>query len=438
MENHTPPYGTGKAMTEYDVIVIGARVAGAATAMLLARQGLRVLAVDRAGFPSDTLSTHQVQLPGVARLRRWGLLERVEGAGTPATRRVRFDAAGVVLDGRYPRHGGVDALLSPRRKVLDALLVDAAREAGAEVRERYAVEELVREGDRVIGIRGRPRGVSGRVSVHTAGLVVGADGKRSLMARAVGAAAYHRQPERTVAAYTYWSGLEVRGGEIYLRAGLAVPVFPTNGGLTMVAVLTPRQDLARLRRDPDGEFLRALDRCGDLGERARVATRVERIRFAPDLPQAYRVPFGPGWALAGDAGLVLDPISGMGISYAFRDAEALAAAVADNYRAGRPLDGGLAGYQRRRDAESRSMFGFTARLAADVAARRSPGLGQRALLRSLAGRPQEVARFLGVLAGVEPVERFLTPGNVARLLLGHPSRRGPAPRPYPTKTPTTA
>jgi 2-polyprenyl-6-methoxyphenol hydroxylase-like FAD-dependent oxidoreductase len=124
----------------FDVVVVGARVAGAATAMLLARAGMRVLAADRARFPSDALSTRQVQVPGVARLDRWGLLDRLSAAGTPATRRVRFDAGHVVLEGRFPSYDGVDALYSPRRTLLDSILVDAARAAGAEVREGFSVD----------------------------------------------------------------------------------------------------------------------------------------------------------------------------------------------------------------------------------------------------------------------------------------------------------
>ena len=118
----------------YDVIVVGTRVAGAATAMLLARSGLRVLAIDRSAFPSDTISSHQVQLPGIARLQRWGLLDRLVRAGTPATARVRFDPGHVVIEGDFPAYEGVSALYSPRRTVLDPMLIDAAREAGAEER----------------------------------------------------------------------------------------------------------------------------------------------------------------------------------------------------------------------------------------------------------------------------------------------------------------
>ena len=135
--------------------MVGARVAGASTALLLARRGLKVLAVDRAEFPSDTLSTHQIQVPGVARLARWGILDAVVAAGTPAAASVRFDPGPVVLRGRFPEFEGASAVYSPRRTLLDKLLVDAARAAGAEVRERFAFDSLVFDGDRVTGIRGR-------------------------------------------------------------------------------------------------------------------------------------------------------------------------------------------------------------------------------------------------------------------------------------------
>src|SRR6266568_3518933 len=131
----------------YDVIVVGARLAGASTAMLLARQGLRVLVVDRVSFPCDTISSHQLQVPGVALLHRWGLLGTLAAAGTPPARRVRFDAGGgLVMDGQFPAYDGVDALYSPRRTLLDSILVEAGREAGAEVRENFRVTEVTGSG----------------------------------------------------------------------------------------------------------------------------------------------------------------------------------------------------------------------------------------------------------------------------------------------------
>src|SRR5260370_27737518 len=160
--------------------------------MLLARAGLRVLGVDRAGFPSDTLSTHQVQLPGVRALGRWGPLGRLSAAGTPAARRLRFDTGRVLLDGHYPAWDGADALYSPRRILLDRLLVDAARDAGAEVRQNFLVDELAWAGGRVAGIRGRDRG--GTRGAETAPLVVGADGTPAFLAPAAGARRYRHPP----------------------------------------------------------------------------------------------------------------------------------------------------------------------------------------------------------------------------------------------------
>jgi 2-polyprenyl-6-methoxyphenol hydroxylase-like FAD-dependent oxidoreductase len=394
----------------YDVIVVGSRVAGSATALLLARRGVRVLAVDRARFPSDTLSSHQIQVPGVARLRRWGLLDRLRAAGTPATRRVRLDLGGIVLDGCFPPYDGADALYSPRRTVLDTILVRAAREAGAEIREGVAVDELVWAEGRVAGIAGHERG--GARFTEAAGLVVGADGKNSLVARAVAARRYRERPVSTFACYGYWHGVPLTAGELYLRPGRAVAAFPTNDDLTMVYLAEPATGFAQFRTGIEGHYLRSLDLCGDLGERVRGGRRAERLRATPDLPGAFRVPYGPGWALVGDAGVVMDPVSAQGIGNALRDAELLADAIVAGLAGGRPADAHLAGYHRRRDAAVRPMYDLTAGLAALEPVRPA----QRYVLASLRDRPAETDRFLGVFAGVTPVGEFRSPRNVLRLL----------------------
>ncbi len=395
----------------HDVIVVGTRVAGAATAMLLARAGLRVLAVDRARFPSDTLSTHQIQLPGVALLRRWGLLESVVASGAPPASRIRLDAGAAVLDGVLPCHGGAGAIYSPRRTVLDAILVDAARAAGAEVRHGYRMEELtVDHRGRVTGIQGR-RG-TGRPVVDSAGLVVGADGKRSAVAAAVGARRYRTRPQATVACYGYWSGVPLEGGELYQRPGLAAAAFPTNDGLTMVYLGAPVAQLAAVRADPEGRYLAGLDHCGDLGERVRAGRRVERLRIAPDLPNTFRVPYGPGWALVGDAGVVMDPVSAQGIGNALRDAERVAAAIVRGLGAGRPAEAELARARRERDAALRPMYDLTVGLA-DL---RGPGRADRRVIDAVRDRPDEVTRFLGVFSGAEPLRGYRAVGNALRLL----------------------
>jgi flavin-dependent dehydrogenase len=393
----------------YDVIVIGARVAGASTAMLLARRGLRVLAVDRAEFPSDTLSTHQVQLPGVARLERWGLLGRIAAAGSPATRRVRFDPGFVVLEGHFPEHEGVDALYSPRRTLLDTILVEAAREAGAEVRERFVVDEVTTSEGRVTGIRGR---AGGQAVEERATLVVGADGKHSLVARTAGADVYHAAPKLSCGYYTYWEGVPIAGGEVYGRERRLIGAWPTNDGLVMTYVAWPAAEFGAFRRDVEGGFLATLDACSDLGERVRAGRRAERFYGTADLPNLFRQPYGDGWALVGDAGLVLDPVTGQGIGDAFRDAELLADALVTGLGGGgRTLEETLAGYRRARDRAALPMFRFTTDLASFA-----PPPGQELLFRAMLGHQEQIDRFLGVLTGAVPIREFFSPRNLVRLV----------------------
>jgi flavin-dependent dehydrogenase len=394
----------------YDVIVVGMRVAGATTAMLLARSGLRVLMVDRARFPSDTLSTHQVQLPAVARLHRWGLLDGIRAAGTPPTPRVRFDVEAGVFEGSFPAHDGVDALYSPRRTVLDMMLVDAAGAAGAEMRQGFDVTGLLWDDGRVCGIRGRTH--RGTPATESAALVIGADGKRSRVAAAVDARPYRTYAGTTLASYTYWSGLPTTLGEFYLRPSLAAVAFPTNDDLTMVAVVMSLREFATFRGDVETAYLKTLDRCGDLGERVRDAERAERFRTTPDLPNTFRVPYGPGWAVVGDAGLVMDPVTAQGISNALRHAELLADTVTGARDAGRPLDADLADYQRRRDAAALPMYDFTVALA-----RLKPlSAENRRLFAAMAGNQRAIKRFLGMYAGVVPVAEFFALRNLISIL----------------------
>jgi 2-polyprenyl-6-methoxyphenol hydroxylase-like FAD-dependent oxidoreductase len=395
----------------YDAIVVGARVAGATTAMLLARQGLRVLAVDRVSFPCDTVSSHQLQVPGVALLRRWGLLGRLAAAGTPPTRQVRFDAGGgLVLNGQFPTCEGVDALYSPRRTLLDTILVDAARHAGAEVRENFRVAEVTRSGGRVTGIRGSARG--GAVVTETASLVIGADGKRSLVAGAVGARRYREHPARSFATYSYWSGVPAPAGELYQRPGRAVAVFPTNDELTMVYSAAPIMEFAPARTDLERHHLRTLGLCGDLGERVRSGTRVERLRTTPDQPNTFRCSHGPGWALVGDAGVVMDSVSAQGMTNALRDADYLAAAVVAGLGGSRPLAATLKQHQRWRDRAIRAMYDFTL----DLAAFPAPTLGQRHVLAAIASDQKQTDRFLGAFAGIVPADQYFTPATMLAIL----------------------
>jgi 2-polyprenyl-6-methoxyphenol hydroxylase-like FAD-dependent oxidoreductase len=316
--------------------------------------------------------------------------------------------------------------------VLDTVLIDAARAAGADVREQFRAEELLWSDGRVTGIRGSHR--SGAAVTETARLVVGADGKHSLVARAVAAASYHQKPVLSFACYSYWSGLPVTAGEIYQRPGRAVAVFPTNDDLVMVYMAAPLAEFGWFRADIEGNYLQTLDMCGDLGERARNAVRAERLRSTPDQPNTFRACHGPGWALVGDAGVVMDSITAQGITNALRDAELLAQAIIAGLDGARPLAASLAGHQRRRDAAIRPMYDFTVRLAGFA----TPSVAQRQLLAAIASQPAEVETFLGAFAGIVPVGSYFSIPNMLRIL----GPRGVtktvaalAARPRPVRTP---
>jgi flavin-dependent dehydrogenase len=328
----------------YDAIVVGARVAGASTAMLLARAGLRVLVLDRARRGTDTLSTHAFMRAGVLQLSRWGLLDRVVAAGTPAITSTTFRYPGEepVTVGIKPSPG-VEALYAPRRDLLDDLLVEAAAEAGAEIRHGYTVTGLLRDGS------GRVCGVVTPHGSLRARFVVGADGIRSVVAAAAGAAVLAAGRHRSAVRYTYVD-LALPGTEWFYGDGTGGGVIPTNGGLACAFVgSTP----ARLRElwtgDPDRAWRDALEQVAP-GHPVARAARSERFRGWSGLPGFLRQASGPGWVLVGDAGFYKDPMSTHGMSDALRDAELAANALVAAFDAG--PDGGtaaLAEFGRQRD-----------------------------------------------------------------------------------------
>ena len=394
----------------YDVIVVGARCAGSPTAMLLARKGYRVLLLDRATFPSDTLSTHIVWPPGVATLARWGLLDAVAASNCPAFRQVSFDVGPFALVGTPPPADGADASYAPRRKVLDTILVEAAVRAGAELHDNVAVDEIVIDDGRVTGVRGRSR--AGSAIAERARIVVGADGLHSLVARVVHAPEYATKPSLACWYYSYWSGVPATGVEYYVRPGRAFGIIPTNDGLVCIPAAWTHAEFAAYRADVEGGHRATLELVPALAERVRRGRREERFVGTADVPAYFRKPYGTGWALAGDAGYHKDPITGQGISDAFRDAGLLAEAIDDGFAERRPLEVALAGYQERRDRQVTPMYEFTAQMAALA----EPPPEMQRLFAALRDQPAETDRFFGVLAGTVSIPDFLAPENVRRIV----------------------
>lgn len=344
----------------YDAIIVGARCAGSPTAMLLARKGYRVLVVDRATFPSDTVSTHVVQPLAVAALARWGLLDRLTATGCPPMHTYTYDFGPVTISGAP---GTKDAPLAycPRRTVLDKLLVDAAAEAGAEIREGFTVEEILIESGLVVGIKGHAQG--GDSVTERAKIVVGADGRYSLVAQAVRPEQYNEKPPLLAAYYTYWSGLPIDGRfDTYIRPHRGFAVAPTHDGLTLTVGGWPYSEFETNKKDVEGNFLKMFELAPEFAERVRGAKREAPFAGAP-VSNFFRRPFGLGWALVGDAGYNKDPITAQGISDAFLDAERCGVALDQALSGGRPFDDAMGEYQRARDEHVLPRYEFTCQLA---------------------------------------------------------------------------
>lgn len=387
----------------YDVIVSGARCAGSPTALLLARAGHRVLLVDRATFPSDIPSTHVLHPPGVAALARWGLEGRLAATGCPPFTRYRFDFGPLVVS------GSPGTAYCPRRTVLDKLLLDAAAEAGVEVREGFTVEEVLFDGERVVGIRGHDRG--GRRVTERGRVLVGADGKHSRVAAAVGAPSYHERPMVEGAYYAYWSGVPVEGFEVFIRPGRAMAAAPTHDGQTLVLAAWPTPEYDGFRVDVEGNFWATADLLPSLAERLRAGRRESRFHASGLLPGFFRRPYGPGWALVGDAGYTVDPSTAQGISNAFRDAERLAAALDAALSGRRAYDDALGACHRARDDEVLPMYDLTFRMAPLG----PPPPEMQQLLSAVAGSQDGMDAWARMFAGVLPVPEFFAPDHVARL-----------------------
>lgn len=394
----------------YDAIVVGARCAGSPTAMLLARKGYRVLVVDKATFPSDTMSTHIIHPPGVAALARWGLLERLDATGCPAFGRYSLDFGPLTIAGTLRPADGIEQSRCPRRTVLDKLLVDAAAEAGAELREDFTVEEILVAEGRVSGIRGHARG--GATVTERAGIVIGADGRNSLVAKTVQAPRYNEKPAFQAGYYAYWSGVPVDGFEIYSRPYRGFGAAPTHDGLTLIVGGVPQAEFPAFKKDVEGNFMAILDLVPEFAERVRAGTREARFVGTADLPNFFRKPYGEGWALVGDAGYHKDPITAQGISDAFRDAEALAAGLDATFGEQLEFGAAMAAYQRARDEHVLPIFEFTC----DFATLEPPPPEMQQLMGAMQADQDAMDDFVSVIAGTVPAPRFFAPENVGRIM----------------------
>jgi flavin-dependent dehydrogenase len=393
----------------FDAIVVGARCAGSPTAMLLARKGYRVLMVDRATFPSDTVSTHIMHPLGVGSLARWGLLDGLTASGCPPIDTYLFDFGPVVLAGA-PGTPEAPVGYCPRRTILDKLLVDAAAESGAEVRQGFTVEEVLVEDGRAVGIQGRSR--HGATVTERADVVVGADGRHSLVAEAVGADRYDEKPMLLMAYYAYWSGLPMSGRfESYDRETRGFAVAPTNDGLTMVIAGWPYAEFQECKKDIEGNYLNAIGLAPAFAERLRGAKRETRFVGAA-VANYFRKPYGPGWALVGDAGYNRDFITGQGIMDAFLDAGLCTEALDKAFSGAQPFNAAMGDYQRTRDARVKAMYEFTCMLAS----MEPPPPEMQQLFAAIQGNQEAMDGFARMYAGTISPDAFFAPDNISMLM----------------------
>jgi 2-polyprenyl-6-methoxyphenol hydroxylase-like FAD-dependent oxidoreductase len=398
----------------YDAIVVGARCAGSPTAMLLARKGYRVLVVDRARFPSDTISTHIVQPLAAAALKHWGLLDRLVATGCPPMHTYSYDFGPVAISGAS---GTEDSPVGycPRRTILDKLLVDAAAEAGAEIREGFTVDEILVEDATVVGIKGHAK--DGETVIERARVVIGADGRHSLVADAVEPEQYNEKQTLLAAYYSYWSGLPTNGRfETYIRPNRGFAAAPTHDGLTMIVLGWPYGEFDENKKDVEGNFLATLALVPEFAERLKGAKRQSKIAGAV-VPNFFRKPYGPGWALVGDAGYTKDPITAQGIKDAFRDAEQCVNALDQTFTGERSFDDAMGDYQNTRDADVLSMYEFTTQLAK----LEPPPPEMQQLLGAIHGNQKAMDQFAQMNAGTISPAQFFAPENLGALMGGPPN-----------------
>ena len=395
-----------------DVVIVGSRCAGSAAAIALARRGRTVVALDSAAFPSDTLSTHLFFPPHWAELERLGARHRVLALDPPLHTRGGLGSPGVEVVGDYSPYEGIAAGSCVRRPGLDLALVETAREAGAEVLERVRVTGLLTApSGRVTGVRFAGR--DGGTGEIRAKLVIGADGRRSTIARLVGTTEHHSWQNQRMMAYAYYEDThhDQRHVAMQWRADDdLVTVFPCDGGQLIALLMPPARRAAEFRAGAEAAFDATIDRIPAFGARLRGCTRVSKIRTSVSHPSYFRHSHGPGWALTGDAGHFKDPVTAQGIRDALRFGRLLGEAAAPYLDDQPALDSALAAWEDDRDRQCLPMYQWANGLGRDDTV--SPI--EDAAYRWFAARPGGPTEILDVFSRKRSATEVFTPARLAR------------------------
>jgi flavin-dependent dehydrogenase len=395
-----------------DVVIVGSRCAGSAAAIALARRGRSVVALDSASFPSDTLSTHLFFTHHWAELERLGARDRVTALGAPLHTRAGLGAPGVEVVGAPSVYEGLAAGGCVRRPGLDMALVETAREAGADVRERVRVTDLLRDpSGRVSGVRYRQR--DGSTGEITAKLVIGADGRKSTVARLVDARTHHHWPNQRMMAYAYYEDAhdDLRDLAMQWREDDdLVTVFPCDGGQLVALQMPPVRRADEFRADSEAAFEATIARVEPFAKRLTGCTRVSKILISYEHPSYFRHSHGPGWALAGDSGHFKDPVTAQGIRDALRFGRLLGEAAAPVLDEPAKLDRALQAWELDRDEQCLPMYQWANLLGRDDAV--SPI--EFAAYRWFAARPDGMTELTDAFCRVVPPQQVFSPGRVLR------------------------
>ncbi|UWR23901.1 NAD(P)/FAD-dependent oxidoreductase [Sulfitobacter sp. S190] len=398
----------------FDAIIVGGRCAGASLAMLLGRRGLKVLLLDAAELPSDkTTSTHFIWQSGTGCLKRWGLIKKLEATNCAPHQSYLLDLGGLELRGAVrANEDGMSQSYAPRRHVIDRLLLEEARAAGVEIQDGCKVLDMLRDGDRVAGVSYRDR--QGGVAEARAHIVVGADGINSTIAELVGAETYNYRTKSQQIFFSYFKGVDIEDVEFYSRPGRMGFAWETNDWEVVAGFCCRGEDAKAMADDVAANYWRELATMSpSFHQRLKSAEQTAPVRMG-GTPSLMRTAGGKGWALVGDAGLNMDPVSAAGISNAFIQAEMLADAISTGLDQD-ALDQEITSFAQARDEKFGPYFEFTADLA-----QLNPDVPDEVmqLFMALPGQQADIDAYFGVFAQTVPVTEFFDPANLQRIIAG--------------------
>lgn len=411
---------------QVDVVIVGARCAGSAAAVPLARAGHRVVVLDKARFPSDTMSTHVLVPNGVQELQLMGALPGVLALNPTKVRSLTLHEDDLDVEERFRPFLGIDYGVCVPRDLQDQVLVEAARTAGADVRERTSVENVVWRHGRAVGVVCRTQDDEYEIQSK---LVIGADGRKSRIAEEVGSSRpYRASANGRGFAFRYvddpLGDAAPKAYQIIRFGGHQILVLPsTPVGRTLVVNMTPCENIAAYRTDPDTTWDALIAGDPALSARMAGASNMSKIRTTTDLSSYYRVSTGPGWALAGDAGHFKDPVTGNGMRDALKFGRLLGEAAATRLHDAARLDAALRDWEAVRDQDTISTYHWGNRES-------RPGGSTplvKEVLRTFAGSAEP--NLSDTFNRARPIERIITPRRMvvglARVIrAGGESRRG--------------